>query len=110
MTAIAPEDQFAYPRNQLKAHPVGQYAQVAPLPTRIPGPLASKFSWPRTIVLIGLIGWLYFSINLHLAGQRSQDPDSSHVSFVPAFASVVLCHDRLRLAVFVPALLVWVLG
>jgi len=110
MTAIAPEDQFAYPRNQLKAHPVGQYAQVAPLPTRIPGPLASKFSWPRTIVLIGLIGWLYFSIILHLAGQWWQDPNFSHGFFVPAFALFVLWQDRLRLAGFVPAPSIWGLG
>src|SRR5207244_13075306 len=96
--------------NQLKARPVGQYAQVAPLPKRIPGPLASKFSWARTIVLTGLIGWLYFSIILHLAGQWWQDPNFSHGFFVPAFALFVLWQDRGRLAGFVPAPSIWGLG
>ena len=89
---------------------MGEYAQVAPLPTRIPGPLASKFSWPRTIVLIGLIGWLYFSIILHLVGQWWQDPNFSHGFFVPAFALFVLWQDRARLGGFVPAPSIWGLG
>src|SRR5207245_3179549 len=93
-----------------KAYPVGQYAQVAPLPTRIPGPLASKFSLPRIIVLIGLIGWLYFSIILHLVGQWWQDPNFSHGFFVPAFALFVLWQDRARLGGFVPAPSIWGLG
>lgn len=89
---------------------MGQSAQVAPLPTRIPGPLASKFSWPRIIVLIGLMGWLYFSIILHLVGQWWQDPNFSHGFFVPAFALFVLWQDRPRLAGFVPAPSIWGLG
>src|SRR5207245_8857242 len=93
-----------------KAYPVGQYAQVAPLPTRIPGPLASKFSWPRIIVLIGLMGWLYFSIILHLVGQWWQDPNFSHGFFVPAFALFVLWQDRARLEGFVAAPSIWGLG
>ena len=89
---------------------MGPYAQVAPLPTRFPGPLASKFSWPRIIVLIGLMGWLYFSIILHLVGQWWQDPNFSHGFFVPAFALFVLWQDRPRLAGFVPAPSIWGLG
>src|SRR5205814_4982619 len=77
---------------------------------RIPGPLASKFSWPRIIVLIGLMGWLYFSIILHLVGQWWQDPNFSHGFFVPAFALFVLWQDRPRLAGFVPAPSIWGLG
>src|SRR5438128_12376047 len=92
------------------AHPVRQYAQVAPRPTRIPGPMASKFSWQRIIVLIGLMGWLYFSIILHLAGQWWQDPNFSHGFFVPAFALFVLWQDRARLAGFVAAPSIWGLG
>jgi len=49
------------------------------------------------------MGWLYFSIILHLVGQWWQDPNFSHGFFVPAFALFVLWQDRLRLAGFVPA-------
>ncbi|HEV2731236.1 MAG TPA: exosortase [Terriglobales bacterium] len=93
-----------------KACPVGQYSQVAPLPTRIPGPLARKYWWSRTIVLVGLISWLYFSTIMHLAGQWWQDPNFSHGFFVPAFALFVLWQDRARLAGLVAAPSVWGLG
>src|SRR5437660_2666882 len=49
------------------------------------------------------MGWLYFSIILHLVGQWWQDPNFSHGFFVPAFALFVLWQDRPRLAGFVPA-------
>ena len=90
-----------------KARPVGQYSQVAPLPTRIPGPPASKYWWSRTIVLVGLISWLYFSIIVHLAGQWWQDPNFSHGFFVPAFALFVLWQDRARVAGLVAAPSIW---
>src|SRR5256885_10762330 len=78
--------------------------------TRIPGPLAGKYSWLRIIVLLGLIGWLYFSIMLHLVGQWWQDPNFSHGFFVPAFALFVVWQDRALLAGFVAAPSLWGLG
>ena len=93
-----------------KARPVGQYSQVAPLPARIPGAPASKYWWSRTIVLVGLISWLYFSTIVHLAGQWWQDPNFSHGFFVPAFALLVLWQDRSRLAGLVAAPSIWGLG
>ena len=86
---------------------MGQYAQVAPLPTRIPGPPASKYRWSKAIVLVGLIIWLYFSIILHLAGQWWHDPNFSHGFFVPAFALFVLWQNRPRLAGLVAAPSMW---
>src|SRR5438093_11205225 len=56
------------------------------------------------------MGWLYFSIILHLVGQWWQDPNFSHGFFVPAFALFVLWQDRPRLAGFVPAASIWGLG
>jgi exosortase len=89
---------------------VGQYAQVAPLPTRIPGPPASKYRWSKIAVLLGLISWLYFSIILRLAGQWWRDPNFSHGFFVPAFAFFVLWQDRNRLARLVAAPAMWGIG
>jgi exosortase len=44
------------------------------------------------------IGWLYWSILLHLAKQWSNDANFSHGFFVPAFSLFVLWQDRERLA------------
>jgi exosortase len=62
------------------------------------------------IILAGLIGWLYFSIILRLAGQWWQDPNFSHGFFVPAFALFVLWQDRARLAGLAAKPSIWGLG
>src|SRR5437667_6993346 len=74
---------------------MGQAAQVAP---------ASLFKhtlqarWWQAIVLLVLVGWLYFSILGRLAQQWTHDPNFSHGFFVPAFSLFVLWQERGRLS------------
>ena len=54
--------------------------------------------WWQAIVLLVLVGWLYFSILGRLAQQWTHDPNFSHGFFVPAFSLFVLWQERGRLS------------
>ena len=71
--------------------------QVAPLAQQIPAPGRSAAFWWQFTALAGLVGWLYWSILIRLAGQWWHDPNFSHGFLVPAFSVFVLWRDRSRL-------------
>jgi exosortase len=75
---------------------VNQTAQVELLPDRLPDAAVQPRSWWQTIVLVGLMGWLYFPILSRLVGQWWNDPNFSHGFFVPAFSLFILWQDRNR--------------
>ena len=58
---------------------------------------ARRIVWAESFVLLLLVGWLYFSIVLHLAGQWWRDPNFSHGFFVPLFSLFVLWQNRSKL-------------
>lgn len=75
---------------------MNQTAQVELLPDRLPDAAVQPRSWWQTIVLVGLMGWLYFPILSRLVGQWWNDPNFSHGFFVPAFSLFILWQDRNR--------------
>jgi len=77
---------------------VSYLAQTASFPERPPQPALNRESWWQASVVFLSIGWLYWSILLHLAKQWSNDANFSHGFFVPAFSLFVLWQDRHRLA------------
>jgi exosortase len=74
---------------------MGQAAQVAPASLFKP---TLQARWWQAIVLLVLVGWLYFSILGRLAQQWTHDPNFSHGFFVPAFSLFVLWQERGRLS------------
>ena len=74
---------------------MGQAAQVAPASLFKP---TLQARWWQAIVLLVLVGWLYFSIVGRLAQQWTHDPNFSHGFFVPAFSLFVLWQERGRLS------------
>ena len=52
----------------------------------------------KTVVLLGLMAWLYIPILGPLVKQWATDPNFSHGFFVPLFVGFVLWQDRKRLA------------
>jgi hypothetical protein len=76
---------------------VSHLAQTASLPERPPQPALKRDFWWQAVLLLSLVGWLYWSIFFHLAKQWSNDPNFSHGFFVPAFSLFVLWRDRARL-------------
>lgn len=74
---------------------MGQAAQVAPASLFKP---TLQARWWQAIVLLVLVGWLYFSILGRLAQQWTHDPNFSHGFFVPAFSLFVLWQKRGRLS------------
>jgi exosortase len=72
-------------------------------PVQIPQPgllprLSSGPFW-RSLVLIGLMGWLYAGVLARLAHQWWTDPNFSHGFFVPVFALYVLWQKKEALRV-----------
>ena len=74
---------------------MGQAAQVTPASLFKP---TLQARWWQAIVLLVLVGWLYFSILGRLAQQWTHDPNFSHGFFVPAFSLFVLWQERGRLS------------
>ncbi|MFZ0760274.1 MAG: exosortase A [Candidatus Sulfotelmatobacter sp.] len=64
--------------------------------TSAAGP-ASPSLW-QTLVIAGLLLWLYIPTLTHLVGQWWSDPNFSHGFFVPLFAAFVIWQERSRLA------------
>jgi len=52
----------------------------------------------QTMILGGLLLWLYFPTLTHLVDQWWTDPNFSHGFFVPLFSGFVIWHERSRLA------------
>src|SRR5438094_9212839 len=74
---------------------MAQAAQVAPASLFKP---TLQARWWQAIVLLVLVGCLYFSILGRLAQQWTHDPNFSHGFFVPAFSLFVLWQERGRLS------------
>ena len=73
--------------------PITQAASVSERTrTLVPRP----FPW-QLMILVGLVGWLYFPILSRLFAQWWNDPNFSHGFFVPAFSLFVLWQNRRRL-------------
>lgn len=77
---MGPVAQIAVPQSETERRPYGGLAD-----------------W-KTIILLGLVAWLYIPILLPLAKQWWSDPNFSHGFFVPLFVGFVLWQDRRRLA------------
>ncbi len=58
----------------------------------------SLLRWWQTIVLAGLLLWLYLPTLARLVGQWWSDPNFSHGFFVPVFSAFVIWRNRSRLA------------
>jgi exosortase D (VPLPA-CTERM-specific) len=50
----------------------------------------------QTVVLAGLLLWLYIPVLTHLVGQWWHDPDFSHGFLVPVFSAFVIWQERSR--------------
>lgn len=64
-------------------------------------PPVVEAAWPplwQTVVLAGLLLWLYLPTLAHLIGQWWSDPNFSHGFFVPLFSAFVIWQERSRLA------------
>jgi exosortase len=68
-------------------------APTARAPAAYPAPPSL---W-QTVVLAGLLLWLYVPVLTHLVAQWWNDPDFSHGFFVPLFSAFVIWQERSRL-------------
>ena len=89
---------FAYARRIPESHHVVDLAQTASLPERPSSSALNRNSEWQTGLLALLVGWLYWSILVHLVKEWANNPNFSHGFFVPAFAMFVLWQDRAKLA------------
>ena len=72
-------------------------ARRAVAPPALAAELKLPPSW-QTVVLSGLLLWLYLPILTHLVGQWWHNPDFSHGFFVPLFAGFVVWQEKSTLA------------
>jgi exosortase len=64
---------------------------------RMQNAVALRIAWAERLALLLLVGWLYFAIVGHLAGQWWHDPNFSHGFFVPLFSIFVVWQSRSKL-------------
>jgi hypothetical protein len=75
---------------------VSQVLQDEPQPAQAQ---SADPAWPplwQTVVLAGLLLWLYIPVLTHLVGQWWHDPDFSHGFLVPVFSAFVIWQERSR--------------
>ena len=100
-TSIADSPRFAYagstPVGIMESVPVSQVLQPAPLTARAPAAVPAPPPLWQTVIITGLLLWLYFHTLTHLVGQWWTDPNFSHGFFVPLFSAFVIWQERSRL-------------
>lgn len=82
---------------QSPARIVGHTVQTVSAPESFREQAGYRDWWWKAVLLVLLIGWLYFSIVVRLVNQWWMDPNFSHGFFVPSFAVFVAWQDRHRL-------------
>ena len=80
---------------------MGPVAQIAVPEARVQRPTYRGFPDWQTIVLLGLVAWLYIPILVPLVKQWWNDPNFSHGFLVPLFVAFVLWQKRTQLAAIV---------
>jgi exosortase len=81
----------------IQSVPVSQVLQSEPPTARAPAAYPALPSLWQTVVIAGLLLWLYVPILIHLVVQWWSDPDFSHGFFVPLFSAFVIWQERSRL-------------
>src|SRR5438270_13045436 len=71
-------------------------AQSVEIPQQNVPPLLAKGSFWRSLILFGLVLWLYAPVLARLAAQWWTDPNFSHGFFVPAFPLYLVWINRVR--------------